>query len=228
MIAPVDAEARIRASWVANAEGWTNAVRAGAIASRRAGTDAAIVASLAALVPGRVLDVGCGEGWLARAVAGAGHRVLGVDASLPLIERAHELGGGDFRLLDYDALAHDPTALGGERFDAVVCNFSLLGEEIAPLLRGLARLLVPGAPLLIQTVHPFAACGDAPYRDAWREETFAGFGAGFDAPMPWFFRTVAGWLGELRAAGLAVAELQEPTNPATGRPLSLLLTCRVA
>ena len=221
-----DAEARIRSSWVANAEGWTTAVRSNAIASRRAGTDAAIVAALAALPPGRVLDVGCGEGWLARAATG--HRVLGVDASAPLIERARELGGGEFEVLDYEALASDPNALGGERFDAAVCNFSLLGEEIGPLLRGLAQHLAPGAPLLIQTVHPFTAVGDAPYRDGWREETFAGFGAGFAAPMPWYFRTVAGWLAELRAAGLTVADLQEPINHETGRPLSLLLTCHAA
>jgi 2-polyprenyl-3-methyl-5-hydroxy-6-metoxy-1,4-benzoquinol methylase len=221
----VDAEARIRASWIANAEGWTVAVRDRAIASRRDGTDAAIVALLAALPPGRVLDVGCGEGWLARAASAAGHRVLGLDASPPLIERARELGGGEFRVLAYEALAADASAVAPEPFDCVVCNFSLLGEDLSPVLRGLARLLAPGAPLLIQTVHPFAACGDAPYRDGWREETFVGFGDGFGAAMPWYFRTVASWTSALRAAGLVVADVAEPTSPA-GRPLSLLLTCR--
>jgi 2-polyprenyl-3-methyl-5-hydroxy-6-metoxy-1,4-benzoquinol methylase len=221
----MDAEARIRASWVANAEGWTTAVREQRIASRRAGTDAAIVAAIAALPPGRVLDVGCGEGWLARAAAAQGHRVLGVDASAPLIERAQEQGGGEFRVLAYETIATDPAALGEGAFDAVVCNFALLGEELEPLLRGLARLLAPGAPLLIQTVHPFPSCGDAPYQDGWREETFAGFGTGFEAPMPWYFRTVSGWLRLVHAAGLAVADLAEPIDP-TGRPLSLLLTCR--
>ena len=137
MIAAVDAETRIRASWIANAEGWTAAVRGRAIASRRDGTDAAIVAALAALAPGRVLDVGCGEGWLARATAAAGHRVVGVDASPPLIERARELGGGEFRVLTYEALAADALAVADELFDAVVCNFSLLGEDLSPVLRGL-------------------------------------------------------------------------------------------
>jgi 2-polyprenyl-3-methyl-5-hydroxy-6-metoxy-1,4-benzoquinol methylase len=226
MIPPVDPESRIRASWVANAEGWTTAVRTGAIGSRRAGTDAAILAALAAIPPGRVLDVGCGEGWLARAAAELGHRVVGVDASPPLIDPARGLGGGDFRVLDYEALAADPSAVPDAPFDAVVCNFSLLGEEVVPLLRALAGLLAPGAPLLVQTVHPFSAAGDAPYQYGWREETFAAFGAGFTNAMPWYFRTVASWLRTVHAADLSVADLAEPTDPATGRPLSLLLTCR--
>jgi 2-polyprenyl-3-methyl-5-hydroxy-6-metoxy-1,4-benzoquinol methylase len=220
-----DAEARIRASWVANAEGWTTAVRGRAIPSRQAGTDAAIVTALSALPPGRLLDVGCGEGWLARALASTGHSVVGIDASPPLVERARELGGGDFRVLGYEALAADPAAVAGAPFDAVVCNFSLLGEELVPLLRALAQLLAPDAPLLIQTVHPFSAVGETPYRDGWREETFAGFGSGFQAPMPWYFRTVGSWLRVLAEAGFMVTSLDEPLNPSTGRPLSLLIGC---
>src|SRR6185503_19328267 len=103
-------------SWVANAEGWTAAVRARTIPSRRAGTDAAIVAALATVPPGRVLDVGCGEGWLARAAASLGHRVVGVDASAPLIERARDLGGGEFRVLTYDEVAADPAAVAPDPF----------------------------------------------------------------------------------------------------------------
>ena len=200
-------------------------MRGGAIASRRAGTDAAILDALAPLRSGLVLDVGCGEGWLARALAGRGHRVVGVDASAPLIERARELGGGEFRVLAYDALAAEPVLAGPGPYDAVVCNFSLLGEELAPLLRALRGLLGDGAPLLIQTLHPFTAYGEAPYRDGWREETFAGFGGAFGAPMPWYFRTVGSWLRLLAEAGLRAEAIEEPTDPATGRPLSLLLRC---
>jgi SAM-dependent methyltransferase len=223
-----DAESRLRGSWVANAAAWTDAVRGGTIASRRAGTDAAILGALAELPPGRVLDVGCGEGWLARALAGRGHRVVGIDASAPLIERASEQGGGEFRVVSYEALAANPSLAGPGPYDAVVCNFSLLGQELVPLLRALRGLLAAGAPLVVQTVHPFTACGDLPYRDGWREETFAGFGGAFGAPMPWHFRTVGSWLRLVAEAGLSVGSLEEPVNPESGRPLSLLLSCRRA
>jgi hypothetical protein len=51
-------------SWQANADAWTAAVREQRIESRRLVTDAAILAL--ALAPLRILDLGCGEGWLRR------------------------------------------------------------------------------------------------------------------------------------------------------------------
>ena len=61
-------------SWHPNADAWIDAVRSGSIGSRRRGTDAAVVAACAAQPGLRVLDVGCGEGWLARALAAQGFK----------------------------------------------------------------------------------------------------------------------------------------------------------
>jgi hypothetical protein len=55
-------ENAIQTSWAHNADAWTAAVRDGRIESRRAGTDAAILAACERAGLGRVLDVGCGEG----------------------------------------------------------------------------------------------------------------------------------------------------------------------
>ena len=49
-------------SWERNAAAWTEAVRERRIASRRAGTDAAIVGAVLDASPASVIDVGCGEG----------------------------------------------------------------------------------------------------------------------------------------------------------------------
>ena len=217
---------RQRDSWAANAAAWTRAVREGAIASRRQGTDAAMVAALRALRPRRVLDLGCGEGWLCRALSGLGIETVGVDAAPALVAAARAAGPSRFECLDYAALAAAPAALG--RFDAIACNFALLDEELAPLLRGLQGLCEPAASLVIQTVHPWTACGEAPYAPGWRTEGFSGFGEGFAAPMPWYFRRIEDWLALLAETGWRLHALQEPQAPDGTRPLSLLLVARRA
>ena len=216
---------RIAASWEANAAPWTQVVREALIPSRAAGTDAAVVDACrdACRAGARVLDVGCGEGWLARALHAEGARVTGIDGSAPLVEAAARLGGGDFHTVSYEALAaHADTCPGP--FDLVVCNFALLDDQAPALLRALGARLAPGGTIIVQTVHPWTALGDAPYRDGWRTETFAAFPLPFPAEMPWFYRTMARWVDDVREAGLTVRALREPLHPDTHRPLSLLIT----
>ncbi len=211
------------ASWDVNADAWTRAVRSGAIASRRRGTDAAIVAACAVQPGERVLDVGCGEGWLTRALTAAGGDVLGVDGAAALVDAAREAGGGRFEVASYATLSAATTAAPGP-FDLIVCNFALLDADLGPLLRGLRARLAPSGRLVIQTVHPVATAGTEGYREGWREEIFAAFGGEFRAPMPWYYRTFEGWVAALRQAGLAISMLQEPRD-ADGNVLSLVWVC---
>ena len=159
---------------MANADAWTRAVREGRIPSRRLATDAAIVQEVAELQPERVLDLGCGEGWLMRALAERGIETVGLDVSLELVMAAEETGGGRYRCCSYDELVDDPTRAGGP-YDAIACNFSLLGADLPPLLRALRANLAPGGALVIQTVHPWTAAGEEGYADGWRTETFDAF-----------------------------------------------------
>lgn len=216
-------EHRLARSWEANAGGWTRAVREGRIESRRIATDRAVLEAVLDPGPARALDVGCGEGWLCRALAAAGVEAMGVDGSAPLVEAARAAGGGRFHALSFDELAARPERLGEEGFDAAVCNFSLLHEDVRPLLAALRSLLRPCGRLVIQTVHPWSARGEGPYADGWRTERFAGFGDGFAEPMPWYFRTLGSWLEALAGAGFGVEALREPLHPGTGEPLSLLI-----
>jgi 2-polyprenyl-3-methyl-5-hydroxy-6-metoxy-1,4-benzoquinol methylase len=218
-------EMRLQRSWRANAAAWTAVVREGRIPSRRAGTDAAACSAVLRGNPKRVLDVGCGEGWLARALAAHGCEVVGVDASPELIASASGLGGGRFEVMSYAELDASAPNLGGP-FDVAVCNFSLLGEDTVSVLRAIASLIVPKGCLVIQTVHPWAACGDAPYRDGWRTETFDGFGGRFPAAMPWYFRTAASWWRTITESGFALEGWEEPLDPTSQRPLSLVMRCR--
>lgn len=217
----------LRHSWTANARAWTTAVREQAIPSRRVATDAAIVSACERVLDGRrdmrALDVGCGEGWLSRALVEFGAHVTGIDASAPLIDAARTAGGGaDYACVSYEQLESDALVIAGP-FDLVVCNFALLDDRVALLLAALAKRLPASGVILVQTVHPWAAVGDGPYEDGWRMESWAAFGTAFPAPMPWYFRTTGSWLAAAREARLVVDRLEEPIHPETKKPLSLIL-----
>ncbi len=218
-------EAEQRRSWDENAEAWTRAIRSGAVTSRQGATNGAVLAAVHRCDPATVLDVGCGEGWLAHALAREGRQTVGIDASEALIAEASR-GPGRFVRAGYDELASDDELVPGP-FDVVVCNFSLLDERLASLLEALrARLTPERGRLVIQTLHPWTASGDGPYRDGWREERFDAFGTAFRAAMPWYGRTLASWWTLLEGCGLTVVRLEEPTVPGADRPSSLLLTAR--
>ncbi len=79
-------------SWQHNAQAWIDAVRGGLIESRRQVTDQAILLAILGRQPERVLDLGCGEGWLLRALADRGIEVTGVDGDIVLVEAARASG----------------------------------------------------------------------------------------------------------------------------------------
>ncbi len=218
-------ESHILQSWTANAAAWTKAVRNREIESRVRATDAAAIAAVVDQKPRTVLDLGCGEGWLSHALAEKGFEVLGVDAIPALIEQAKARGKGAFEVAGYQQITE--SGLGGRRFDLVVVNFALFGEDSVPaLINRLPDLLVPGGTLVIQTLHPVVANGDQPYADGWRKGSWAGFSDAFTDPAPWYFRTLETWVRMIARSGLVLAEMREPVDPRTGKPASVVFIAK--
>lgn len=94
----------------------------------------------------RILDLGCGTGHIAQAIAGRGASVVGVDASADMIATARErFPGLDFRVQDAATLP-----FSGE-FDAIFSHAVLhwvtrAGDAAA----GMARALRPGGRLVLE------------------------------------------------------------------------------
>lgn len=216
---------QLRRSWVANADSWRDAVRERKIDSRRVATDAAIVDVVAGLTPATVIDLGCGEGWLVRALAAQGIEACGTDASAPLIDAARELGGGSFYPLSYEELSSGAPPMRVP-FDVAVANFSILDEDLRPILEAASRLLGDRGTLVIQTVHPAFATGDSAYVPGWRTETFASIVGAWPEPMPWYFRTLSAWVHDLSAHGFSIDAMREPMDAQQFRPLSIIFVCR--
>lgn len=217
-------ESHIVQSWRQNVAAWTDAVRSGKIESRRSVTDRAILDSVFSEAFASAVDIGCGEGWLVRALQRSNIEVVGLDAVPEFIESAQHKGPGDYRCIDYNDLAQNGL---GQRFDLAVCNFSLLGKDsVATLVSSIPQLLRPGGRFIVQTLNPHSAAGND-YRDGWRVGSWEGFGEEFVNPAPWYFRTLESWLALFQESSWAVSSIAEPSYPDDGLPVSIIFSTKV-
>jgi SAM-dependent methyltransferase len=97
---------------------------------------------------GRVCDVGCGPGHVARYLGERGCDVFGIDLSPRMVELAAELTPGvEFRVNDLRALQLADASLAG-----IVAFYSLIhlrADQLVPALVELRRVLQPGGRLLL-------------------------------------------------------------------------------
>jgi SAM-dependent methyltransferase len=118
--------------------------------------------------PGRLtLDIGCGEGRLARDLKTLGHRLIGIDSSPSLVAAAKASDPEmDLRLADATALPLDDGCA-----DLAIAFMSLQDiDDMPAAIREAARVLQPGGRLCIATLHPVNSAGsfeqataDAPF-----------------------------------------------------------------
>jgi SAM-dependent methyltransferase len=109
-----------------------------------------LVAEVAALEPGRALDLACGEGQNAIWLAERGWSVRGVDYSSVAIAKARaraEREGVDVDFVEDDLLRHE---LEADVYDLVLLLYlHLPPEEHRSVLRRAAAALTPGGTLLL-------------------------------------------------------------------------------
>src|SRR5215813_382265 len=120
--------------------------------------DFANIAMVLALPPGaRLLDVGCGSGWLCEYFARFGYDATGIDLSPEMIEMARDrLNKVPFGL-DHESnfkarfLVHDiELAPLAETFDAIICYDSLHHfEDEQAVMKNLASMLKNGGQLFV-------------------------------------------------------------------------------
>lgn len=199
--------------WNQNAENWTTVMKENLIASR-AVTNRALVNEILRKKPKSVLDLGCGEGWLSEPIVDANIGYLGIDGSAKLVEIASRRQT-HFEHVPYAKVIADwrpPLAP-----DMAVFNFSLLEEDIRPLLQSVSNLLKADGVILIQTLQPL----NLPvYQNGWNEEDFKSMTVPFEGKMPWYGRTKESWLSLFNDCGLKIDETIEPAM--NGKSVSII------
>ena len=173
----------------------------------------------------RVLDVGCGEGQVARALAGAGAHVVGVDPTRRNIEVARERGGGP----GYEIATAESLPFADASFDAVVA--CLVFEHIDALdeaLSEVARVLVDGGRFSFFLNHPLLQTPGSgwiddhvldPPEQYWRIGAYLVETESIEEVEPgvtirFVHRPLSRYVNALAANGLFVEAIVKPSPPA--------------
>lgn len=218
-------------SWRKNASPWIQAIQQSEIESRTLVTNSAIIDAVLSCSPKTVLDIGCGEGWLVRALSDYGVSGSGIDVVPELIIEAQKQSTHNYSVLAYEEINLQTVP---DKYDLVVCNFSLLGKEsVEHIVNTVPGLLNAGGSFIVQTVDPeqHGENKSEPfeYRDGWREGSWKGFNNQFSDPAPWYFRTTESWLNLFKKYDYELDPLEaqiKPLNPNTGKPASLILIAK--
>lgn len=216
-------------SWEANAENWIQTVQNYELESRRLVTNKAIVDAVLDYHPKKVLDLGCGEGWLSRTLRKNGLDVYGTDAIKALVDeaRAKDKKGDYYWQLSYEDIVAGEHLLPVP-FNAVVINFALLDKEVTDqLIACLPALLADECRVFIQTLHPMAMPEDERGQTGWKEASWKGMKRDFVLPYQWYYRTLPDWISLFRTCGLHLEDFREPAHPGTGIGLSMIFILSV-
>ena len=138
--------------------------------------DARFVDRALALASGaRVLDLGCGFGRHAIALARHGYRLTGLDLSEPMLKLAHELAASEqVAQAAIDWQRRDMRNLRGlGPFDACICLYTAFGffadDENRLVLEQVREILRLGGAFMLDVSNPLALMRGWPQR-TWRED----------------------------------------------------------
>jgi 2-polyprenyl-3-methyl-5-hydroxy-6-metoxy-1,4-benzoquinol methylase len=216
----------ILSSWQANAQNWIATIDNNEVESRFLVTNDAIITTILNYQLQKILDLGCGEGWLSRSLRDKGIEAYGTDAIKELIETAIEKDTSFYFQYSYEEIITGKHQLPSD-FDAAVINFALLDEETTEkLIHYLPFLLKENGLVFIQILHPLVIAYNDDYKSGWKNGSWTGMKRDFVQPYQWYFRTTEDWVKLFIQAGFDLKEIREPVHPSTGKPLSIIFVLR--
>jgi SAM-dependent methyltransferase len=210
-------------AWDAAAETWVEEIRRGDRGPAHQHDE--VLRELLPAPSGLTVDAGSGEGRWTRELRSLGHDVIGIDRSERLVALAREADPeGRYEIGTLEALPLEDASAS-----FVLCvNVLPHVVDLEPVIAELARVLAPGAVLLIGTIHPVMEAGtfDEETGELRLRSYFAAEAHAIPLGHHHVFhqhRTIEGYVRPLLAGGFALDDLREVPGRTGGTPRYLVL-----
>ena len=173
----------------------------------------------------QVLDIGTGEGQIARALAATGVNVVGADPVLAQVNEAAKRGNGP-RYVQADAAA---LSVADRSFDgALACLVFEHIDKVDAAIAEVTRVLRPGGKFVFLLNHPLLQTPDSgwiddqfidPPEQYWRIGPYLTEAATIEEVQKGVFirfihRPLSRYINALASAGLLIQRMDEPAPPA--------------
>lgn len=214
-------------TYAANADFWIKIIREQLDRYRTELTDGSVLEAVGECSGTRVLDGGCGEGYMSRLLAERGASVVGVDTSETLIASARDHSDARMLQIEYKVANLEDLPDSDATFDIAVCNHVLSDvADPASALRELGRVLRPGGRLVALMLHPCFytahaerdASGSIPtttyFSQRRVDQPFVVAGLESPADVHMNFRPLEFYSQAILDAGFVITGLSEPHPPA--------------
>jgi len=215
-------EQKKKREWERNADFWIKIIRENLDPFRLVVTNKAILESLKGEKNLRILDAGCGEGYLCRSLAKLSHRVFGIDFCSKLIEAAEDLERkkpfgikyfvGDLRKICF------PSSF----FDLILSHQTINEiENPKKAFKEFSRILKKGGKLLCLFLHPcfeinFQKIKNIPFSIVYFQKTKIKkeyyLVSGIKSPSSYFYLhlPLSEWIEILTKNGFLIRKIREP------------------
>jgi ubiquinone/menaquinone biosynthesis C-methylase UbiE len=138
-----------------NAQFWVQIIREDRDKYRTELTNPAVLDAISPADGVRILDAGCGEGYLSRRLAEVGAKVTGIDSSAELISAARSHEQTNELPVAFDIGSVNSLPYGSDEFDVVVCNHLMNDlQDPSDAIREFSRVLNHGGRLVMLLLHP--------------------------------------------------------------------------
>ena len=202
--------------WGKNADFWIKIIRKNLDPYRLKVTNKAILETLKGEKNIKILDAGCGEGYLSRLLAKMGHQIWAIDFCPNLIKAAEKLEEKELLGIKYLLGDFQKTNFPASFFDVIISH-QTINEIKKPEMafKEFYRIIKKRGRIILLFLHPCFEIDPKKYFQKIKIEKSYYLVSGIKSPSPYFYLhlPLSEWIELLSKSGFLIEKIKEPHPP---------------